>query len=106
MIKKVEIYITNQLNFKMEAIIWYEHKICYLNQKRYEVDKNFLRKLFNLLHTFSEQPSSTKTMDAEECTIRITSSNDSTKYHWKGNFPLNYIRLKKLLGDLYESKIS
>lgn len=105
MIKQIHIFITNHLNYEMEAKIDFSSKKCLLNQQSYSISDSFLEQLLSILSSFSNSVSSRNVIDAEECRITII-SDKVEKFSWKGKVPLKYLQLKELLGDLYDSKLS
>ena len=100
MIELIEIFIQNAGVKKIEALIVYNKKICYLNGKKYEIDNEFLNCLENIILTWKNEYGNSNKIDPEEFLIRIKTNTSLQKIHGKGIFPDNYGELLKLLGDL------
>lgn len=100
MIDTIEININNGILPQVSAFIVYKDKICYMNDRKYFVDDFFLKQLKDVLYTFKNEYGSSQQIDAEEFTIKVYSQGVQDVYHGKGKFPINYMELKKLLGDI------
>lgn len=100
MIDTIEINISNGISSQVSAFIFYNDKICYMNDKKYFLDNSFLTCLKGIIYTFKNEYGTSCQIDAEEFTIKVYSRGIQDVYHGKGVFPANYNQLKKLLGDL------
>ena len=100
MIEKIEININNGCYNRINALIDYSNKKCYLNNNSYKVDNTFLEELKKILYTFKKEYGSINTIDIEEFEILVTSKNHIDRYHGKGKYPNNYKNLINLLEGL------
>lgn len=100
MIEIIEIFIQNSGEKKVECLIIYDKKICYLNGKRYIINEEFISRLENILVTWKSEYGNSNKIDTEEFLIRIKTTNSLDKIHGKGIFPDNYEQLLNLLGEL------
>ena len=102
MIDMIEINISNGILAQINALVLYQKKICYINNKKYSIDDLFLKQLTDILYTFKNEYGTSQGIDVEAFTINVHSKDKIDVYHGKGVFPANYVMLKKLLGDIYE----
>lgn len=100
MIKAIEILINNGPINKYNAIISYDNKACYLNDKKYDADDDFLNKIKEIILYWEKEYGTSNIIDAEEFTINIYTDAGTDTYHGKGVYPSNYGLLKEVLGDL------
>ena len=101
MIKAIEIILNNGMASGSNYLISYTNKVCYFNDKKYELNDEFLDKLKHiLLYWKNEYGTNNKLIDAEEFTITVYSDDGEDKFHGKGIYPDNYGLLKELLGDI------
>ena len=100
MIDAIEINIKNGIFSQINALIYYPKKVCYLNNKKYNVDDKFLDEIVNTILYWDNEYGIGKGIDMEEFTIIVYSNKKKTKYHGKGKYPDNYSRIKELLGEL------
>ena len=100
MIDMIEINISNGILPQVSALVVYQDKVCYINDKKYSVDDLFLKQLKDILYTFKNEYGTSQGIDVEEFTINVHSKDKIDVYHGKGKFPINYMELKKLLGDI------
>ncbi len=100
MIDAIEINIKNGIFSQMNALIYFPEKVCYLNNKKYNVDDKFLDEIVNIILYWDNEYGTSKGIDMEEFTIIVYSNKKKTKYHGKGKYPDNYSRIKELLGEL------
>lgn len=101
MIDTIEINISNGILPQISAYVFYQDKICYINDKKILVDDLFLKQLKDILYTFKNEYGTSGQIDAQEFTIKVYSQGVEDIYHGKGIFPANYVEFKKLLGDIY-----
>ena len=101
MIKTIEIIINNGIFENIKCLIIYEKDICYLNDKKYSINKEWKDTLIRIIRTWEKEYGSKSGIDLEEFTITIT-SNKKEVIHGKGIFPENYHNLIELLGDLHD----
>jgi len=100
MIEIIEIFIQNAGQKKVECLIIYDKKNCYLNEKKYKIDDQFINRLENILLTWKNEYGYSNKIDTEEFIIKIKTTNSVDKIHGKGIFPDNYNQLLELLGEL------
>ena len=101
MIKSIEIMISSGVMVTYNGIISYTDKICYLNDKKYEVTDTFLNNIIKIILYWKNEYGTTNMIDAEEFTITVYTDDGKEKYHGKGIYPNNYRILKEILGDLH-----
>ena len=100
MIQTIEINIRNGILEKINALIIYERKICYINNKKYEITDEFLDELLDTICLWKNEYGSDDNIDSEEFTINVKTKDSEEIFHGKGIFPYNYPYLKELLGDV------
>ena len=100
MIDAIEIIIQNGFHNQISAYIVYKNKVCYLNDKKYEVTDEFLNEVKSIIFTWKNEYGYTNNIDEEEFQVKVIASKQEDIYHGKGNYPNNYGRLKELLGGL------
>ena len=100
MIQTIEIIIGNGLNQTVNALILYSEKICYKNNKKYQVTDAFMKKLIQTICLWKPEYGSDNNIDSEEFLIKVTTTDGIETFHGKGVFPYNYPVLIELLGDL------
>ena len=100
MINAIEINIKNGIFDQINALIYFPEKVCYLNNKKYNIDDKFLDEIVNINRYWDNEYGTGKGIDMEEFTIIVYSNKKKTKYHGKGKYPDNYSRIKELLGEL------
>ena len=96
----IEIIIHNGIFTQINAIIIFEYNICYLNNKKYEVNDEFLEKIKNIILPWKREYGTSNIIDDEEFTVKIISNNEEIIYHGKGYYPFNYQELKDVIGEL------
>ena len=101
MIERIEILIINCSNNDIKAEINYHNKTCIINDEKYSTTDKFLNELKELLYDWKNEYGNSNEIDREEFFINVISKNDTTTYHGKGNYPVNYSRLRELLGEIY-----
>ena len=101
MIERTEILIINCSNNDIKAEINYHNKTCIINDEKYSTTDKFLNELKELLYDWKNEYGNSNEIDREEFFINVISKNDTTTYHGKGNYPVNYSRLRELLGEIY-----
>lgn len=101
MIERIEILITRATIIDLKATINYNTKECIINDKNYSVTDYFLEELKDLLYGWNNEYGNSNEIDREEFFINVISTNDTTTYHGNGNYPVNYLRLRELLGEVY-----
>ena len=99
MIKTIEIIIKNGIFETINFLLIYENNICYLNDKKYIVNKEWKDNLIRIIRTWKNEYGTKSGIDLEEFTITITSDKKEL-IHGKGIFPTNYNSLIEILGDL------
>ena len=100
MIKAIEIIINNGSINETNYMISYTNKVCYQNDKKYEVTDSFLDELKNTILYWKKEYGSNNIIDAEEFTVIVYSNDGEDKFHGKGIYPNNYEIFKRLLGDI------
>ena len=100
MIDAIEIKINSGSYNRINALIDYNNKKCYMNNKTYKVDNTFLEELKKILYTFKKEYGSINAIDIEEFEIIVTNKNHKDRYHGKGIYPNNYKDLINLLERL------
>lgn len=100
MIEIIEILIENAGIKKIECLILFDKKICYLNNKKYEINDTFLQHIQNILLTWKNEYGSSNKIDQEEFLIKIKTNTSIEKIHGKGIYPDNYNQLFEILGEL------
>ena len=101
MIERIEILIINCSNNDIKAEINYHNKTCIINDEKYSTTDKFLNELKELMYGWKNEYGNSNEIDREEFFINVISKNDTTTYHGKGNYPVNYSRLRELLGEIY-----
>ena len=101
MIDKIEILITRSTIIDLKVTVNYNTKECLINDELYFVTDEFLEELKDLLYGWKNEYGNSNEIDREEFYINVTSKNYTTTYHGKGNYPINYSRLRELLGEVY-----
>ena len=101
MIKAIEIMINSGVIITYNCFISYTDKICYLNDKKYEVTDDFSNNIKKIILYWKNEYGTNNLIDADEFTIIVHTTEGQDKYHGKGIYPDNYRLLKEMLGDLY-----
>ncbi len=100
MVDAIEIIINNGALVQTSALIAYKQKVCYLNEKKYEVDDSFLEEFVRILSQWKNEYGTKSGIDVEEFKVTVYSGKREDVFHGKGIFPDNYSRIKELLGGL------
>lgn len=100
MVDAIEIIINNGAIPQVSAFIYYKEKVCYLNDKKYSVDDEFLNEFTRIISGWKNEYGTKEGIDVEEFTITVHHNGKEYVYHGKGVFPKYYSRIKELLGDL------
>ena len=99
MIKTIEIIIRNGIFEKIKMLLIAERNICYLNDKKINIDEEWKNQLIRTIRTWKNEYGTKEGVDLEEFTI-IVHANKKEIIHGKGIFPDNYENLIELLGEL------
>ena len=99
MIERIEFLISRGTVDIYKGLIEPKNNLCYINQKKYEIDDKTIKKIINVIVTWKYEYGSSNILDSEEFTI-IVYSNTKTTYHGKGIFPKNYNELLNIIGDI------
>ena len=100
-IRSIEIEI-NSINEEFNIfldIINYKIKI---DDKEKNIEKEWIDDLLRIIRTWKKEYSSSKMLDAESFLIRINSIDGTDIIKGKGDYPENYMTLKKWIGDVIE----
>ena len=103
MIKTIEIIIKNGMFEKIRCFIVWERDICYFNEKKIEIEKEWEERLLRTIRLWKKEYGEKSGMDQEEFKITIVSGEEEV-IHGKGVFPNNYQELMELLGELNDKK--
>ena len=101
MIERIEILITRATIIDLKVTVDYNTKECIINDEAYSVTDDFLEELKDLLYGWNNEYGNSNQIDREEFFINVISKKDTTTYHGKGNYPINYPRLREILGEVY-----
>lgn len=102
MIKTIEILIRSGPLEKYNALIIYEKNILYLNDRKYNIDENYLKELISIIYLWKEEYGNNNVIDAEEFKVTVTATDKTKSFHGKGIFPNNYNNLKELLDRAHD----
>ena len=97
MIDAIEIEIKNGTFSQINAMLVYQSKVLYCNDKKYEVTEELLEKVKQILSTWKHEYGENKDIDIEEFKINVISNGKEYKYHGKGIYPPNYMELKEVI---------
>ena len=101
MIQTIEINIKSGSKELVSAIILYPKNICYKNNQKYHITKDFLEDIVRTIRLWKNEYGSDNKLDSEEFNIVVKTKDNEEKFHGKGIFPENYRSIKELLGDLH-----
>ena len=101
MINTIEILITSGPNEIYNALIIPSKNIMYLNNKKYEINDEYVNKLTRIIYLWNEEYGYDNNLDTEEFKITVTANDSISTFHGKGKYPNNYSLLKDLLKELY-----
>lgn len=99
MIQTIKILITD-INKNYNALIIYDQKIMYFNEKEYLIDDKFISRLLSIIFSWDEEYGYDNKIDTQEFQITINATDGQKNYHGKGFYPHNYDKLIELLGEL------
>lgn len=100
MIQTIEVNIKNGIMDKINALIIYKNKICYINNKKYKISDEFLDEFLDTICLWKNEYGYDDNVDSEEFLINVKTKDGEEKFHGKGVFPYNYEYIKELLGDV------
>ena len=102
MIETIEIMIKNVANEQLSVLVMCSENICYKNNKKYKVTKEFIEDLIRTIRLWKTEYGNSENIDSEEFTIVVKTGEQKEMFHGKGVFPNNYQYLMELLGELYD----
>lgn len=102
MINTIDITVQNGINEVFHAIIAYNTKICYINNKAYTLKESFLEEFIRTIRLWKNEYGNNHKIDDEEFTVLIQTDKNEEVFHGKGIFPDNYHYFKELLGDIHD----
>ena len=100
MIDLIEIEIRCGIIPKYNILLIPSKNICYINNKKYEVNEVFLYKVISIIKALENMDIKKKNIDEEEYFIRIINNNKEEKIHGVGNCSSNYKQLIILFEEL------
>ncbi len=100
MINLIEVSITAGILNKYNLMIIPNENICYLNNKKYSIEKEIIDRILALISLWEIEYSTKDGIDLEEFTITITTTDSVDKIHGKGIYPNNYKRLLDIIGEI------
>ena len=101
-IDMIDIRIQNGINETFHAMILYYDKICYIDDKKYNLSDEYLDNLLGTIRLWKNEYGNDDKIDSEEFTISIKINENEEIFHGKGIFPDNYRYFKELLGDIHD----
>lgn len=102
MVNLIEILITSGIFTHYNLLIIPKDNICYLNDKKYILEKDKISKILALISLWKNEYGTKEGIDQEEFSITITTNNKTETIHGKGIYPNNYNQLLEIIGEINE----
>lgn len=102
MVNLIEILITSGIFTRYNLLIIPKDNICYLNDKKYILEKAKIDKILALISLWKNEYGTKEGIDQEEFSITITTNNKTETIHGKGIYPNNYNQLLEIIGEINE----
>ena len=96
MINLIEVSITAGILNKYNLMIIPNENICYLNNKKYSIEKEIIDRILALISLWEIEYGTKDGIDLEE----FTTTDSVDKIHGKGIYPNNYKRLLDIIGEI------
>lgn len=100
MIEFIKIDTMSGIIKNLDITIIPNQHICYVNDKNYDINDEFVDKVIRIIRTWGNTDNITNVIDAQECNIIVKTKDEESLINIKGDYPENYNELFNLFEEL------
>ena len=97
----IEIYIENLKN-TLSVNIDLDNNIIFVNGIKKSITNEKIESLFRIIREWENNYNNNNTIDGENFSIKIITTNNVNVITGNGDYPKNYIEFKNWIGEFYE----